>query len=110
MDFVSDSLADGRKLRVFNVVDDCTREALIMEVDTSISGQRVARLLDELAKARGAYPHSIVCDNSPEFISHTLGEWAEQHGIKLEFIQRGKPVQNCFIESFNGRFRANASM
>jgi len=105
MDFVSDSLADGRKLRVFNVVDDCTREALIMEVDTSIGGARVARLLDEQAAVRGAYPRSIVCDNGPEFISHALGEWAEEHGVKLEFIQPGKPVQNCFVESFNGRFR-----
>jgi putative transposase len=105
MDFVSDSLGDGRKLRVFNVVDDYSREALIMEVDTSISGQRVARLLDEHAAARGAYPQSIVCDNGPEFISHALDAWAEEHGVKLQFIQPGKPVQNCFIESFNGRFR-----
>ena len=105
MDFVSDSLSDGRKLRVFNVVDDCTREALVMEVATSISGQRVAHLLDKQAAIRGAYPRSIVCDNGPEFISHALGEWAEEHGVKLEFIQPGKPVQNCFVESFNGRFR-----
>ena len=105
MDFVSDSLADGRKLRVFNVVDDYSREALIMEVDTSIGGQRVARLLDEQAAIRGACPQSIVCDNGPEFISHALDQWAEEHGVKLEFIQPGKPVQNCFIESFNGRFR-----
>jgi putative transposase len=105
MDFVSDSLADGRKLRVFNVVDDYSREALIMAVDTSIGGQRVARLLDEQAVVRGAYPKSIVCDNGPEFISHALDQWAEEHGVKLEFIQPGKPVQNCFIESFNGRFR-----
>lgn len=105
MDFVSDSLADGRKLRIFNVVDDYSREALIMEVDTSIGGQRVARLLDEQATVRGAYPGSIVCDNGPEFISHVLEQWADEHGVKLEFIQPGKPVQNCFIESFNGRFR-----
>lgn len=105
MDFVSDALANGRRLRVFNVVDDCTREALVMEVDISISGQRVARLLDEHAAIRGAYPHSIVCDNGPEFISHALDQWADEHGVKLEFIQPGKPVQNCFIESFNGRFR-----
>lgn len=105
MDFVSDSLADGRKLRVFNVVDDYSREALIMEVDTSIGGQRVARLLDEQAAVRGAYPGSIVCDNGPEFISRVLEQWAEEHRVKLDFIQPGKPVQNCFIESFNGRFR-----
>ena len=105
MDFVSDSLADGRKVRVFNVVDDYSREALIMEVDTSIAGQRVARLLDEQAAVRGAYPGSIVCDNGPEFISHALDQWADEHDVKLEFIQPGKPVQNCFVESFNGRFR-----
>lgn len=105
MDFVSDSLADGRRLRIFNVVDDCTREALLMEVDTSISGQCVARLLDGVAKARGAYPRCMVCDNGPEFISHALDEWADRNKVKLEFIQPGKPVQNCFVESFNGRFR-----
>ncbi len=105
MDFVSDSLADGRKFRVFNVVDDYSREALVMEVDTSIGGQRIARLLDEQAATRGAYPASIVCDNGPEFISHALAEWAEEHDVKLEFIQPGRPVQNCFVESFNGRFR-----
>jgi putative transposase len=105
MDFVSDALADGRRLRVFNVVDDCTREALVMEVDSSISGQRIARLLDEQAAIRGAYPRSIVCDNGPEFISHALDQWADEHGVKLEFIQPGKPVQNCFVESFNGRLR-----
>jgi putative transposase len=105
IDFVSDSLADGRKLRIFNVVDDCTREAVVMEVDTSIPAPRVVRLLDEAAGIRGAYPRAIVCDNGPEFISHALDEWADQHGVKLEFIQPGKPVQNCFVESFNGRFR-----
>jgi putative transposase len=105
MDFVSDALADGRRLRVFNVVDDCTREALVMEVDTSISGRRVARLLDQQAAIRAAYPRSIVCDNGPEFISHALDQWADEHRVKLEFIQPGKPVQNCFVESFNGRLR-----
>ncbi len=105
MDFVSDSLANGRKFRLFNVVDDCTREALVMEVETSISGQRVARWLDEEAAIRGAYPGTIVCDNGPEFISHALDEWADSHGVQLQFIQPGKPVQNCFIESFNGRVR-----
>src|SRR5262249_6459784 len=105
MDFVSDSLSDGRRLRIFNVVDDCTREALTMEVDTSITGHRVARLLDQVAIARGTCPQSIVCDNGPEFISHALDEWADDHDVKLQFIQPGKPVQNCFVESFNGRFR-----
>jgi len=105
MDFVSDALGDGRRLRVLNVVDDFTREALIMEVDTSITGHRVARLLDEQGALRGAYPRAIVCDNGPEFISHALDQWADEHGVKLLFIQPGRPVQNCFVESFNGRFR-----
>ena len=105
MDFVSDALGDGRRLRVLNVVDDFTREALIMEVDTSISGHRVARLLDEQGALRGGYPRAIVCDNGPEFISHALDQWADEHGVKLLFIQPGRPVQNCFVESFNGRFR-----
>jgi putative transposase len=105
LDLVSDALTDGRRLRVLNVVDDFTREALVMEVDTSISGHRVARLLEEQAACRGAYPRAIVCDNGPEFISHALDQWAEEHGVKLEFIQPGKPVQNRFVESFNGRFR-----
>ena len=76
-----------------------------MEVDTSIGGQRVARLLNEEVARCGACPGSIVLDNGPEFISNALAQWAEEHGVKLEFIQPGKPVQNCFIESFNGRFR-----
>lgn len=105
MDFVSDACGDGRKFRTFNVVDDCTREALVIEADTSLTGQRVARLLDEAAASRAEYPRAIVCDNGPEFISHALDEWAEAHQVKLEFIQPGKPVQNCFVESFNGRLR-----
>ena len=105
MDFVSDSLGDGRKFRTFNVVDDCTREALVIEVDTSLTGHRIVRLLEEAATFRGAYPRAIVCDNGPEFISHVLDEWADTHGVKLQFIQPGKPVQNCFVESFNGRLR-----
>lgn len=105
MDFVCDSLSDGRRLRIFNVVDDCTREALLLEADTSITGQRVARLLDDAARTRGTYPRTIVCDNGPEFISQALDDWADRHQVKLQFIQPGKPVQNCFVESFNGRFR-----
>lgn len=105
MDFVSDSIGDGRKFRTFNVVDDCTREALVIEVDTSLTAQRIVRLLDQAATARGTYPAAIVCDNGPEFVSHALDEWADAHGVKLQFIQPGKPVQNCFVESFNGRLR-----
>jgi putative transposase len=105
MDFVSDSCGDGRKFRTFNVVDDCTREALVIEVDTSLTAQRIVRLLDEAAAIRGVYPRAIVCDNGPEFISYALDQWADEHSVKLDFIQPGKPVQNCFVESFNGRLR-----
>lgn len=104
MDFVSDAIASGRKFRTLNVVDDCTREALAMEVDFSLPALRVIRVLDRIAEERG-YPESIVIDNGPEFISIALGLWAEEHAVRLAFIQPGKPVQNCYIESFNGRFR-----
>lgn len=104
MDFVSDAIATGRKFRTLNVVDDCSREALGMEVDFSLPALRVVRVLDRIAEERG-YPGSIVLDNGPEFISVALGEWAEKHGVELVFIQPGKPTQNCYVESFNGRFR-----
>lgn len=104
MDFVSDAIASGRKFRTLNVVDDCTREALAMEVDFSLPALRVIRVLDAICAGRG-YPESIVIDNAPEFISVALGLWAEEHGVRLAFIQPGKRVQNCYVESFNGRFR-----
>ena len=104
MDFVSDAIATGRKFRTLNVVDDCSREALAMEVDFSLPALRVVRVLDRIGGERG-YPSSIVVDNGPEFISTALGEWSEKHGVELEFIQPGKPTQNCYVESFNGRFR-----
>lgn len=105
MDFVSDALSDGRRFRILNVVDDFSREALAMEPDTSISGSRVSRVLDRIAAQRGSYPEMIVCDNGPEFISRQLDLWASGHGVRLHFIQPGRPVQNCFVESFNGKFR-----
>ncbi len=104
-DFVADALADGRKLRILNVVDDHTREALGVEVDTSLPAPRVVRVLDRIAEERGTYPATLVCDNGPEFISEALDQWAAQHGVTIQFIQPGRPVQNCFVESFNGRFR-----
>ncbi len=105
IDFMSDATANGRKLRLFNAVDDFSREAIAMDVDTSITALLVARILDRVAAQRGAYPSAIVCDNGPEFASRELDRWAHQHGVRLDFIDRGKPVQNCFIESFNGRVR-----
>ena len=104
MDFVQDSLSDGRKFRILTVVDDFSRECPVMEVDSSIGGFRVARVLDRLSERRGL-PEAITVDNGPEFAGKTLDEWAYRRGIKLNFIQPGKPVQNAYVESFNGRLR-----
>lgn len=104
MDFTSDQLSDSRRFRTFNVVDDCTRECLAIEVQRSIPGALVARVLTRLVAERGR-PKVIVCDNGPEFIGRAMEIWAEQNGVRLHFIEPGKPVQNCYVESFNGRFR-----
>jgi putative transposase len=104
MDFVSDSMATGQTLRVLTVVDDYTRECLAMETDTSLSGWRVRRVLDRITGERGR-PEAIVVDNGPEFRGRAMESWSEQRGVRLKFIEPGKPVQNAFIESFNGRLR-----
>lgn len=105
MDFMADSLMNGRKVRLLNVVDDFTRECLATEVDTSLPGARVARVLDQVAFERGAFPEAITVDNGPEFAGRVLDAWAYEHHVKLDFIDPGKPVQNAYIESFNGRVR-----
>ena len=102
MDFVSDALADGRKIRALSIVDDFSRECPVIAVDRSLPGERVVRELEQVARGRG-YPEVIVCDNGPEFRGEALDRWAHEHGVTLQFIEPGKPVQNCFIESFNGR-------
>lgn len=104
MDFMSDVLANGRRVRTLNIVDDATRECLAIEVDTSISGHRVGRVLSEIALTR-PLPRRIVVDNGPEFTSKALDQWAYEHDVELTFIRPGRPIENCFIESFNGRFR-----
>jgi len=104
MDFVSDQLANGRHLRVLNFVDDFTRECVLQVVDFSISGERLAREFDQLSDRR-PLPPVLVCDNGPEFTSKAKFFWARDRGIKLHLIQPGKPTQNAFIESFNGKFR-----
>jgi len=104
MDFMRDSLANGRAIKVLSVVDEYTRKCFRIEVDTSINGVRVARVLTEIAKVEGL-PEVIVIDNGPEFVSNALDAWAYERGIKLTFIRPGKPVENAYIESFNGRFR-----
>jgi putative transposase len=105
LDFVSDALAPGRRLKLLTVVDTYTRESLAVEVDTSIGGERMARVLDRVIAERGAQPEEIVMDNGPEMTSRALDQWAYERGVKLRFIAPGKPVQNCYIESFNGRLR-----
>jgi putative transposase len=104
MDFVSDTLSGGRRFRALNIVDCHSREALHIEVDTSLSGQRVVRALNRLRETRGL-PHTIQVDNGPEFTSRALDEWTFGHRVKLHFIEPGKPVQNAVIESFNGKMR-----
>lgn len=104
MDFMSDSLVDGRKFRTFNVIDDCNREALAIEVDTSLSSKRVIRVLDRILKQRGK-PQQIRVDNGPEFRSNHFEWWCKENGITIQFIQPGRPMQNGFIERFNGSYR-----
>ena len=104
MDFTRDSLASGRKFRTLNLMDGYTREALCIEVDTSLPGVRVVQILERVAQERGV-PEAIQVDNGPEFISRAVDQWAYANGVALHFIDPGKPVQNAFIESFNGRFR-----
>ena len=104
MDFVHDYLEDGRSLRTLNIVDAYTRECLAIEVDTSLPSARVVGALDRLVWRYGL-PQTLRTDNGPEFISMNLDAWATRHGVKLDFIQPGKPVQNAHVESFNGHFR-----
>jgi len=104
MDFVHDYFGDGRRLRTLNVVDVFTRECHRIEADTSLTGARVTRVLDQLGWKHGL-PKVITVDNGPEFISRALDRWAYQHGVSLHFIQPGKPSQNGHVESFNGRLR-----
>jgi putative transposase len=104
MDFMSDSMVDGRKLRTFNVIDDCSREALAIEVDTSLSSKRITPVLDRLVQQRGK-PQSIRVDNGPEFTSKDFEWWCNEKQLNVQYIQPGRPMQNGFIERFNGSYR-----
>jgi putative transposase len=104
LDFLQDALASGRKLRVLSVIDVFTREALALEVDTSLPGSRVVRVLQRLLGERER-PRQLVLDNGPELISRALEEWAYNHTVALHFIDPGKPIQNAHCESFHGRLR-----
>ena len=104
MDFVSDQLSNGRRFRVLNVVDDYSREMVGQLVSVSISGRQVARFLDQLVETRDK-PNKVICDNGTEFTSKAMFFWSKESGIELGFIQLGKPTQNAFVESLNGKFR-----
>ena len=101
---MSDQLSSGRRIRLFNVIDDFTRACHTITVDYSINGRRVARELSRLIDLHGR-PEFIVCDNGTEFTSLVMFDWAQRNGVGLQFIQPGKPNQNGFCESFNGRVR-----
>jgi putative transposase len=104
VDFMSDSLWDGRKFRLLNIVDDFNREILSMEADLSIPALRLIRVLEYLREFRGL-PEMIRVDNGPEFISHKLEDWCKENKVRLVFIQPGKPMQNAYIERCNGSIR-----
>ena len=104
MDFLSDSMVDGRALRVFGAIDDHSRLAVALEFDVALPAQRVTRILDQAIETYGK-PKTIRTDNAPEFTSKAFDAWAYAHGIEHHFIRPGKPVGNAFSESFNGRVR-----
>lgn len=103
-DFMSDALWDGRRFRTFNVIDDHNREALAIEIDTSLPSGRVTRVLDRIAEVRGL-PARLRFDNGPEFTAIAVADWAEENQVELEFIKPGRPMQNGFIERFNRTYR-----
>lgn len=103
-DFMSDALYDGARFRTFNVIDHFNREGLAIEVDTSLTGPRLIRVFEQLKAERGL-PNKLRVDNGPEFLGHEFQAWAAQEGVKIEFIEPGKPNQNAFIERFNRTYR-----
>lgn len=105
LDFVSDCLTGGRRFRILAIVDDCTRECLALVADTSLSGARVARELDAVIAQRRAKPRTCVSDNGTELTSMAILKWSKATGVDWHYIQPGKPQQNAFVESFNGRLR-----
>jgi putative transposase len=104
MDFMCDSLVDGRRFRLLNIIDDYNRESLAIEIDTSLPALRVIRTLEKLIEMRNK-PQTIRVDNGPEFISDRLQQWCDEQHIRLQFIQPGKPMQNGFVERNNGSLR-----
>ena len=105
MDFVSDALFDGRRFRALTVVDPFTRECLAITVDQALKADAVVARVERLTYVRGRAPGKIRVDNDPEFVSRVLDHWAYQRGVTLDFSRPGKPTDNAFVESFNGRLR-----
>ncbi|MBN1533888.1 MAG: transposase family protein [Spirochaetes bacterium] len=104
MDFITDSLYDGRRFRVFNCIDDCSREAIIQHPDFSIGGRFLVRIFEDIQRHR-SLPKQITCDNGTECTSKAFMKWAADNNVGIRFIDKGKPMQNAFVESFNGKFR-----
>ena len=104
MDFVMDSLANGRRLKILTVVDDLTKESVLIEPAHSLTGDDVAELLDRVSQFRG-YPDAVRTDQGPEFTCKAFDQWAYEHGVTPLLMQAGKPTQNAYIESFNGKLR-----
>ena len=104
MDFLTDTLVDGRRFRVLMIVDTVSRVSPAIEVGVSLTGERVVVVLERLQRTTGT-PERIAIDNGPEFISNALDAWAYRNGVQLEFSRPGTPTDNAFVESFNGRFR-----
>ncbi|MDD2230243.1 MAG: IS3 family transposase [Candidatus Cloacimonetes bacterium] len=104
MDFMSDTLQNGRKFRVFNLIDTFSKESVHQIIDSSLQGSRIVRELTQLSEQR-RLPQAIICDNGPEFTSKVMLKWADEKGVKLGFIAKGRPTQNGFVESFNGKMR-----
>ncbi|ALU88316.1 Transposase [Herbaspirillum rubrisubalbicans M1] len=104
MDFMHDQLADGRSIRLFNVIDDFNREALDIEVDLSLPSERVIRSRKQIIEWRGK-PSAIRCDNGPEYLSGAITQWAQQTGIERQYIQPGQPQQNAYLERLNRTVR-----
>lgn len=103
-DFVSDALYCGRRFRAFNIIDDFNREAVAIEIDTSITSRRLIRVFEQIQEQRGL-PAVLRVDNGPEFLGEAFTDWANQHGMHVQYIQPGKPNQNAYIERFNRTFR-----